>query len=88
MAPDRDDWATIVAKVLPFVLPRECSGTKHEQTVGMRDGNSLVATRCLELPPHRQVPEVNPTGTCMPSALAVLLRDLLREQGADKGSTA
>ena len=68
MAPDRDDWATIVARVLPFVLPRECSGTKHEQTVGMRDGNSLVATRCVELPPHRQVPAVNPTGTCMPSA--------------------
>ena len=50
-APDRDDWATIVARVQSFVLPQEHSGTKNEQTVGMRDGNNLVATRYAALPP-------------------------------------
>ena len=34
----------------------------------MRGGANLLAIHCVELPPHRQVPALNPTGTCMPSA--------------------
>ena len=67
-SPDREEWATIAAGVLPFVLPQEHSGTRKEQVVGMRDGSNLVATCHADLPIHRQVPAANPTGTCMPPA--------------------
>ena len=66
--PDRQDWANIVERVLPFVLPQELSGTTNEQVVRARDGSNLVGTRYVDLPPHRQVPAVNPRGTGMPSA--------------------
>ena len=67
-APDREAWVAMVARILPLIVPQERSGTKREQMAGMRDGFNLLATRHAELPPHRQVPAINPTGTCMPSA--------------------
>ena len=67
-APDRDAWVTMVTRILPLMVPQERSGTKREQIAGMRDGFKLLAAHFAELPPHRQVPATNPTGTCMPSA--------------------
>ena len=62
-APDRDAWVAMVTRILPLIVPQERSGTKKEQIVGMRGGLNLLATRFAELPPHRQVPATNPTGS-------------------------
>ena len=78
-----DEWARVVAEVLPHMLPSTpTSGTSRRGLLSTAERARLIATRSLLNLSRRKVPDVNPPGTHTPSASLASVRAAVEKASA------